>query len=56
MLIKWIQNLIKRNTALLLKAEWIVEDKKPKKKTKKKTKKKKKKKKGPYDGPWNGRI
>jgi hypothetical protein len=52
MLIKWIQNLIKRNTALLLKAEWIVEDKKPKKKTKKK----KKKKKGPYDGPWNGRI
>jgi hypothetical protein len=52
MLIKWIQNLIKRNTALLLKAEWIVEDKKPKKKTKKKTKKKK----GPYDGPWNGRI
>jgi hypothetical protein len=52
MLIKWIQNLIKRNTTLLLKAEWIVEDKKPKKKTKKK----KKKKKGPYDGPWNGRI
>ena len=52
MLIKWIQNLIKRNTTLLLKAEWIVEDKKPKKKTKKKTKKKK----GPYDGPWNGRI
>ena len=52
MLIKWIQNLIKRNTTLLLKAEWIVEDKKPKKKTKKK----KKKKKSPYDGPWNGRI
>ena len=53
----WIKNLIKKNTALILKQEWEVKPKK-KEKTKKKSKKKskKKKRKGPYDGPWNGRI
>ena len=55
---KWIKNIIKQNTTLLLKPEWIVEDKKPSKKkksAKKKTAKKKTKKRVRY-GKWEGNL
>lgn len=48
---KWIKNLIKKNTTLILKQEWEV---KPKKK--KKTKKKTKKKKNTRYGKWEGNL
>lgn len=52
---KWIKNIIKQNTTLLLKPEWIVEDKKPSEKKKSAKKKFIKKKKIRY-GKWEGNL